>query len=273
MRLIYAVLAVFLFSGGLFAINVGTCADGTQYGQCSIPQAGMYCTGSINAPDLQPYSAHCPCDKFPDGSMRSGYTEQTIDGIPTCVQQKCTEDGTPFGSCSPTKPKYCSSGTLIDKASVCNCSTGYHKEAERCLSNTGCVYHAPDCNSRQDCDTNVSASTYNTCLTKKGCQYDNPRCNVLSEDCNQNTGKCELKPGCVNANPACAEGEKCVNNKCIKPGLGFGNIDFTGGAPATNGTGNESGTTTGATGLSCCCLPAAGVGLIGLFAFSRKNEE
>jgi O-glycosyl hydrolase len=37
--------------------------------------------------------------------------------------QACS-DGTPYSSCSSTKPLYCSSGTLINKCSQCGCSSG-----------------------------------------------------------------------------------------------------------------------------------------------------
>jgi len=45
-------------------------------------------------------------------------------------------DGTAYSSCSSTKPKYCSSGTLIDKCSTCGCLTGYicNTTTESCSS-------------------------------------------------------------------------------------------------------------------------------------------
>ncbi len=42
----------------------------------------------------------------------------------SCALAKCS-DNTTYGSCSATKPKYCQSGTLIDKCSVCGCGTNY----------------------------------------------------------------------------------------------------------------------------------------------------
>jgi subtilisin family serine protease len=47
-----------------------------------------------------------------ESEIKAGY------GIQTC------SDGTPYGSCSLTKPKYCSSGTLINKCSSCGCPSG-----------------------------------------------------------------------------------------------------------------------------------------------------
>ena len=38
--------------------------------------------------------------------------------------QKCA-DGTLYGQCSTNKPKYCENGNLIDKCSICGCSSGY----------------------------------------------------------------------------------------------------------------------------------------------------
>jgi hypothetical protein len=46
--------------------------------------------------------------------------------------QKCS-DGTSYGSCNTsTKPKYCSSGTLINKCSQCGCSSGTCQADETC---------------------------------------------------------------------------------------------------------------------------------------------
>lgn len=49
-----------------------------------------------------------------------------------CVQLKCT-DGTPYGQCSPNKPKYCDNGNLIEKASLCGCPLGYEILDNHCI--------------------------------------------------------------------------------------------------------------------------------------------
>lgn len=51
--------------------------------------------------------------------------------INASIVQKCS-DGTPYGQCSATKPKYCDNGNLIDRCSVCGCSSG------NCLANDSC---------------------------------------------------------------------------------------------------------------------------------------
>jgi len=40
-----------------------------------------------------------------------------------CIQQQNCSDGTQYSQCSSNKPKYCQNGTLIDKCSICNCSS------------------------------------------------------------------------------------------------------------------------------------------------------
>jgi len=42
-------------------------------------------------------------------------------------------DGTPYDQCSQTKPKYCSNGNLIDKASSCGCPSGYEIANDQCI--------------------------------------------------------------------------------------------------------------------------------------------
>lgn len=48
-------------------------------------------------------------------------------------------DGTQYGSCSTTKPKFCSNGTLIDRASQCGCPTGQTPQGESCVSSSSCT--------------------------------------------------------------------------------------------------------------------------------------
>lgn len=52
--------------------------------------------------------------------------------------QTCT-DGTPYNSCSATKPKYCSSGTLIDAAGTCGCPAGQVASGNSCAIPTPTV--------------------------------------------------------------------------------------------------------------------------------------
>ncbi len=54
-------------------------------------------------------------------------------------------DGTVYGSCSSTKPKYCSSGTLINKCSQCGCPTGYTCQTDgscKSVVSTGTIWGA-----------------------------------------------------------------------------------------------------------------------------------
>jgi hypothetical protein len=48
------------------------------------------------------------------------------------VLQKCA-DGTPYGQCSINKPKYCENGNLIDKCSLCGCTSGTICQKDICL--------------------------------------------------------------------------------------------------------------------------------------------
>jgi len=58
-----------------------------------------------------------------ESATLNGPTEITIDPA-YAPPQKCS-DGTPYGSCNNSnRPKYCSSGTLIDKCSTCGCASG-----------------------------------------------------------------------------------------------------------------------------------------------------
>jgi len=61
---------------------------------------------------------------------------QSVSGatftLVSVTPQTCS-DGTPYGECSQTKPKYCQEGNLIDKCSICGCPSGFAcQEDETC---------------------------------------------------------------------------------------------------------------------------------------------
>jgi hypothetical protein len=60
-------------------------------------------------------------------------------------------DGTPSGQCSATKPKYCSSGSLINKCSTCGCPAG-----QACLMDGSCSSSAAVYQKKWDCTNGFS---------------------------------------------------------------------------------------------------------------------
>jgi parallel beta-helix repeat protein len=56
-----------------------------------------------------------------------GYEEKEIYTIDMC------SDGTPYGECSKTKPKFCQDGTLIDNCQVCGCPV-----SQKCQTDGNC---------------------------------------------------------------------------------------------------------------------------------------
>lgn len=54
----------------------------------------------------------------------SPITTATLTPVPSITSIPACSDGTQNEECSTTKPKYCDSGTLIDKPSECRCPTG-----------------------------------------------------------------------------------------------------------------------------------------------------
>ncbi|GEM_PF-3087554 len=55
-----------------------------------------------------------------------------VNGNLKTIQEKCS-DGTLYNQCSSTKPKYCSNGNLIDRASQCGCPAGLVVSGENCV--------------------------------------------------------------------------------------------------------------------------------------------
>jgi len=90
------------------------CIDGTPFGQCATIKP-LYCN---NAGTLLQNCSFCGCT--------SPYVCNTDLNYCQIVTQTCS-DGTPYGSCSATKPKYCSNGALVDRCAApenCGCPSG-----------------------------------------------------------------------------------------------------------------------------------------------------
>lgn len=58
--------------------------------------------------------------------------------ISTSPPTTCS-DGTANNQCSTNKPKFCSNGSLIDKASQCGCPTGQTAQGDSCTSSSSCT--------------------------------------------------------------------------------------------------------------------------------------
>ena len=104
------------------------------------------------------------------------------------VIQKCT-DGTLYGQCSTNKPKYCDNGNLINKASLCGCSTGYKISDNQCVAEITCQNECSSAGSKR-----CSGNGYQICEN-----YD-------VDDC------LEWSSGF-----SCAPSEVCQNGYCIIP--------------------------------------------------------
>lgn len=93
---------------------------------------------------------------------------KTVSVLPeTCA------GGVPWNSCDTNnKPKYCLSGTLVDRASVCGCAAGYAVSGDSCVSVqcTGGTL-AGQCTSQQPQYCDMSGNIVNQCATC-GCPLD-----------------------------------------------------------------------------------------------------
>jgi hypothetical protein len=273
--LAFAALAL----GMAHAITVGSCADGTQYGKCSTTNPGSYCTGSISAPSLQLYVAMCKCEAV------AGWVQQGEGEGATCVQAKCA-DGTTNGQCSSvTKPKVCVGGSnYYDNATKCGCPAGKRVAAngiscEFIPCSDGDV-SVPEgtCSAKKEkkCVNGALVDKASECGCPIGETRDGETCGIVCSDGTKDGVCSSTKPKeCVNgylldnaAKCGCPGGQVAAGKKCTDSVLGgLTGADLLGGS-AGNETGNATG---GSSALSCCCLPTALIGIIGGFAFFRKN--
>jgi len=102
------------------------------------------------------------------------------------IIQKCS-DGTLYGQCSLNKPKYCDNGNLINKASLCGCSTGYKISNNQCVAEIAC---------QNECSS----------VDSKGCVGNGYQiCGNYDED------------SCLEWGPitSCSEGRRCERGNCL----------------------------------------------------------
>jgi len=271
--LAFAALAL----GMAHAITVGNCADGTQYGKCSTVNPGSYCTGSINAPNLQTYVAKCKCEAV------AGWVQEGDGESATCIQAKCT-DGTTNGQCSSTKPKVCINGQLSDNATKCGCPAGKRVAAGGLFCEfTPCTdgdISVPEgtCSAKKQkkCVNGALVDKASECGCATGETRDGETCGIVCTDGTKDGVCSATKPKeCVNgylldnaAKCGCPEGLN-VNGKLCSTSVfgGASGADLLGA-----GIGNDTGGAAGSSNaLSCCCLPTALIGIVGGFAFVRKK--
>jgi len=262
--------------GMAHAVTVGNCADGTQYGKCSTVNPGSYCTGSISAPNLQVFVSHCPC------TVAAGWVQDGQGDDATCIQAKCT-DGTTNNACSSTKPKACVNGALVDNATKCGCPAGKRVAANGmfcefipCADGDISVPEGT-CSAKKQkkCVNGALVDKASECGCPVGQTLQGETCGVLCSDGTKDGSCSSTKPkSCVNGyllddavKCGCPEGMNAAGKICTSSVLGsLGGADIL-GASGGNSTAGASG---GSSALSCCCLPAALIGVVGGFAFFRK---
>ena len=101
------------------------------------------------------------CGNCNDCACSSGY----VCSNNACVIINACSDGTAYNTCSTTKPKYCSSGSLINKCSSCGCPSG-----QTCQADGSCVQTCSDGTLYSQCSTTKpkycsSGTLINKCST------------------------------------------------------------------------------------------------------------
>lgn len=118
-------------------------------------------------------------------------------------------DNTLYGSCSTTKPKYCSSGTLINACRTCGCSTGTCQSDGTCKTTTQtCTDGTPygSCSSAKPKYCNNSGTLLNNYC------YGLDKIVGTADDCGCSSGTCQSNGTCsVCGNGKCETGENYSN--------------------------------------------------------------
>ncbi len=91
--------------------------------------SGTQATCTVSTANGNSYTRYITCkDSIGNGQSAS----QNLD-VAWAVRYQCS-DGTNYGQCSLTKPKYCDSGSLVNKCSVCGCSPVQVCQNENCVT-------------------------------------------------------------------------------------------------------------------------------------------
>ncbi|MFH1442554.1 MAG: hypothetical protein ABIG96_00815 [Candidatus Micrarchaeota archaeon] len=165
------------------------------------------------------YGKSNSCSQFCNYENAGTYTVSAIASGTACssanvkvnqnTAEKCS-DGTQFGSCSISKPKYCDDGYLIDRASICGCPDGKVQSGEKCITPAGsCYIDLNPSTVRANGESNVLIS-YNGIALQGGSQEVRVLCgngDTQYASCDQTS---ELK-GICSAN--CAYGEEATYPK------------------------------------------------------------
>lgn len=101
------------------------CPDGTPYGQCSVDKP-EYC--DIGTLIINCTQCGCPTHQTCNTTTENCYFSYN-------PAQQCS-DGTPYGQCSVTKPKYCNNGNLTNNCALCGCPSD--SSDYTCLSDKTC---------------------------------------------------------------------------------------------------------------------------------------
>ncbi len=159
------------------ACRAQRCSDGTRYNQCSLGHSPIYCD---NGTIINKCSV-CGC-------VTGQSCNQTSNQCYVSVNPQTCSDGTLYGQCSTTKPKYCNNGNLTISCSTCGCPTGQscNQTTSACyapvnpqLCSDGTIYGQCSVNKPKYCNNNGVLS--DLCLTC-GCPV-NYGCYIPSQAC------------------------------------------------------------------------------------------
>ena len=158
--------------------------------------------------------------------------ENAVDIIPAC------SDGTKYGKCGATKPKYCYGGSLINKCNSCGCPSG--KSCNSVSNNCDPTGSNITCFSSLDCETSQFTGGYycsNNSITRNYLSYTCINPGTTSSYCNATNTPTTLSFCNFLLNQTCVDGS--VICQVVAPDITPPTVSIT--APADGAT--VSGTT------------------------------
>ena len=133
-------------------------------------------------------------------TVRQHYNDEKPAATEACL------DGTAYGACSSTKPKYCDGGALVDKPSACGCPPGYG-DCDGGFT-TGCE-------TRLSTDENCG-SCGNACSDGMSCADGTCTCPAGTKDCSGQCVNVLTNPAnCGDCGKVCPQDHVCSIGTCL----------------------------------------------------------
>jgi hypothetical protein len=144
----------------------------------------------------------CPPDNCQILEYLNGNLSFNVTQFSVYFAKGSCSDGTVYGDCSTSQPEYCQNGSLVNRADICGCPTGYSVSETDCVDEgTGGSAGCTDGEKTSCSKKGVCKPSYQTCTNGvwgpcEGPEPETEVCDGKDNDCDGETDEmCMCVPG------------------------------------------------------------------------------